>query len=73
MSGARPIAPDLKPQRSEAFQTPPERPKACAGCGGYHGGVNERLECLERKLAEARDDLKWAAIEIGELKTKGRR
>ena len=37
-----------------------ERPvhgDVCSGCGRYHGSLNERLDCLERKLKEARQDI----------------
>lgn len=57
MSGAAPppgappfVAHELVPTVSEAFKTPPERPKACEACRGYHGGVNALILCLERAL-----------------------
>jgi hypothetical protein len=38
----------------------PERPVhggTCVGCGHYHGSLNKRLDCLERALKEARQDI----------------
>lgn len=75
MSGEKPVAADLVPTRSEAFKAPPERPRPCVACAGYHGGVNAGLLCLERELGRTRaevvrlrDELTFAATQIGTLR-----
>jgi hypothetical protein len=59
MSAAKhtPIAAELVAAPSQAFDrmNPDDRPRACQGCSGYHGSVNEGRLCLERHLRIARD------------------
>ena len=43
----------------------PRNGDRCSGCGGYHGSLNKRLDCLGDRLAEARRDLEEARVLLG--------
>ena len=34
----------------------------CSACGGQHGSINQRLDCLGKHLEEARRDLEEARV-----------
>lgn len=50
----RPAAADFLPPARPHGSTAAEKPRACVGCGGYHGSVGVGRLCLEATVRALR-------------------